>query len=1120
MANKTMVLVFLLCFFMAFTFAKSSDDSDQDGVIDSKDNCINDYNPDQTDSDFDNIGDACDQCPYEYGPESNYGCPVQEPDNDQDGIPDSQDNCPYNYNKDQSDVDGDGVGDVCDSCDDRDNDQDGVKNCDDQCPNEYGTSADGCPVQSPDYDKDGYPDSQDNCPSVYNNDQSDSDGDGLGNVCDDCPNDFGSANGCPVTQQSDSDKDGVTDKEDNCPTTYNPDQLNVDGDLFGDVCDSCDDRDNDKDGVKNCDDQCPNEQETINGYQDSNGCPDTAPIIPGIPTIRANITKLFNDDNPGGQILVQASDVSGISLIDILVDDLSRGRCFNQAICGIHLPDLTVDSRVGVIVTNGIGNSSTFGDSTAPPIIQQNSFGDDDQDGINNLNDNCRNVSNNNQSDSDHDNIGDACDQCDLTRVCNYRLAGMTATCGSYLLIPFRQGEEYYHQIIYDRIASNGCGCLDSDGVNYFTPGQIYSESVTTVPVPPDAWGRGGGCGATSNCQQSSDRCIDASHLSEGYCGSNGPVYTIVTCPEGCANGACLCIDSDGGDNWYIQGELEGSQDYCYNDSHNRTRLREYYCGISSESSGYLATRERNVTCQYGCTNGACVCTDSDGGADYYVRGSIGNYDEHCFSNNSYERTLIEFNPIANGNNCSLREQSHICEGLCRDGACQPPSCSDGVINQNETDIDCGGPNCAACGYMRITGTLKYEESNPTNDGWYNQPDPSFGRFKPIRYVTVWLLPSGQSTLTDSNGRFEFVVPRSVGTRYGLRIKPSNYAAQIEKDYDGCNEYVWFDSEFQLTTPSTGQMDFGELDVYVTQYTDSQWGSIRSVTHPYPASLGGNVSVSDDFVGKWHEEYSCVEILGINFGCFCGTPDNNLNLGGAAYFNIGEDLVLAYEYVAHNRDPSDTMDPIRRADVQYPDSVGPLYSNDWDEIDLPFRNADGYQVGLYDKDIFHEYGHAIEDDLSEVDGVSGSHNLCTRSDEEDAWGEGFAEFFSGYMTNKYRNDPQHYTSSAGAQYNYLEEPGCNTGWDIEGGIAAMLWDLVDAPGTDYPDSTNESFDTISGQDRAILYILDTEMNNIDDAPDVCQFVWGSQGWKNHFSGQPLDTAIDPILTHYGITNDC
>jgi len=83
-----------------------TEDSDNDGVPDTEDNCQYDYNPDQLDTDGDGQGDACD------------------PDDDNDGVPDTEDNCPLVFNPDQQDTDGDGQGDACDP----DIDGDGLTN--------------------------------------------------------------------------------------------------------------------------------------------------------------------------------------------------------------------------------------------------------------------------------------------------------------------------------------------------------------------------------------------------------------------------------------------------------------------------------------------------------------------------------------------------------------------------------------------------------------------------------------------------------------------------------------------------------------------------------------------------------------------------------------------------------------------------------------------------------------------------------------------------------------------------------------------------------------------------------------------------------------------------------
>lgn len=75
---------------------------------------------------------------------------------------------------------------------------------------------------------------------------------------------------------NDRDNDGVKNNVDNCPDNANAGQKNTDGDSKGDACDN----DDDNDGINDSADNCPIAKENLNGYQDSDGCPDVKPADP------------------------------------------------------------------------------------------------------------------------------------------------------------------------------------------------------------------------------------------------------------------------------------------------------------------------------------------------------------------------------------------------------------------------------------------------------------------------------------------------------------------------------------------------------------------------------------------------------------------------------------------------------------------------------------------------------------------------------------------------------------------------------------------------------------------------------------------------------------------------
>jgi outer membrane protein OmpA-like peptidoglycan-associated protein len=146
-------------------------------------------------------------------------------DSDGDGVEDSKDLCPNT----PAGVAVDATGCPLDA------DKDGVPDYKDKCPNtQAGLTVDenGCPI---DADNDGVPDKYDLCPNtapgvkVDKHGCPDTDGDGVYDDKDKCPDTPKGAavdtNGCPL----DSDGDGIPDYKDKCPNTPKGKQVDSNG---------------------------------------------------------------------------------------------------------------------------------------------------------------------------------------------------------------------------------------------------------------------------------------------------------------------------------------------------------------------------------------------------------------------------------------------------------------------------------------------------------------------------------------------------------------------------------------------------------------------------------------------------------------------------------------------------------------------------------------------------------------------------------------------------------------------------------------------------------------------------------------------------------------------------
>jgi hypothetical protein len=196
---------------------------------------------------------------------------------------------------------------------------------------------------------------------------------------------------------------------------------------------------------------------------------------------------------------------------------------------------------------------------------------------------------------------------------------------------------------------------------------------------------RGGTCRCTVNAD-----CPSGTHCSLGACVSSNP-----TCSDGTKNGTETDTDCGGGTcgacgvGKVCTVDLDCTTTTCRGGHCKCTTNADCAAGTHCSLGACMA----NATCSDGATDGAE--TDVDCGGGTCATCGVG---KRCMGDTDCSTLTCRGNVCKCTTNADCPSNTHCSLGMCMANA----TCSDGVKNGAETDVDCGGGTCGTCGVGKV----------------------------------------------------------------------------------------------------------------------------------------------------------------------------------------------------------------------------------------------------------------------------------------------------------------------------------------------------------------------------------------------------------------------------------